>query len=127
MRKKVVILDMDGVVVKTKRGISQYPNWLVLILLFFSHWAFIFFPANLSREYFKDKIVYIVSKRPRFCKWATILWFKIRRFPVQGVYCIGINGDKRNIAERIDPDEVVDDKKENFIGCRFIVKKEVDP
>lgn len=113
-KKKRVILDMDGIVVDTK-SVSNYPNSLLYIAIFLFHWILLFLPARIPRSYFKKHRVFVISKRPRFCKWVTSLWFKIRNYPVEEIHCIGFKGDKNLLAKRINPNIIIDDKIEkNF-------------
>lgn len=120
---KKIILDMDGVVVATKR-ISHYPGCLIFLAVVFFHWLFLLFPARIQKNLFEEHRVIIVSKRPAFCKWVTVLWFKIRGYPVEAVHCVGLNGDKKEIAERIDPDIIIDDRMNQNYGLKNFYFKE---
>ena len=119
-----VVLDMDGVVVRTKR-VSHLPFGWLWIGVLFGHWVFLFFPAKIPRSFFQQHSVYVVSHRPRFCWWVTRLWFLVRRYPVKGVYCIGLKGDKEVLINRIDPETIIDDRFGEIFGGRKAIDLDV--
>jgi hypothetical protein len=120
-----IVLDMDGVIVGTKR-VSHYPDKMIWILILLFHWCLLFLPSRFSRSFFKRHKVYVISNRPRFCEWVTKLWFKVRKYPVESVHCLGFHGDKDTLAKNIGPDMIIDDKKENFPGSAYLLLSQND-